>query len=1120
MSEQTIRKILVLIIVVCLSTSIYLVVKGINTPKEKVSVIDQYVITEVINDLAKTKNSSRNIEARLTFYSIYQPYEFNKTLVDKLKKDSNVVAENILDENELNSKPNRGQNSKAKETDSKELEHVKLKILVDDYDKPSDETARGVASIHIMEGEFDKAVDRLEEAVKHSPNNPLLLNDLAVAYLTRAEYENQPQDLAYALSNIDKAVAAEPKNPATTILFNRALMLEKFFLDRLAKAAWQHYLTVETNPEWLIEAHRHLDQLNAPTFDQIWEAEKTKLNRAVLSNDLNTANTIIKKYPHPSRMYAIDELLPAWADAYLIEKKDVAEEQLRVAEFIGDKLATLQQDNLVQDMVKIVISLNSNPLADKQRHDLATAHQFYGKAKYFLERSEIGNSLINLKSAATIFNKVNDIASLNHMYLHIARCEMTSLHYENALSIAKNLISISQQHNYPYLLGRTYAVNGYIFQNQVELSKAIQAIQKSIKYLETINDNQDLAIAYSNLGTVFSTLNIQDKALASSYQSLKQYRQVIKNSRYYISLGDLGKGLLCLNFSKIAIYFYDEAIHSGVENKIETLVVSTLVKRIQAYQPLNKTFLVLEDIKLARSYNNNIADKDFQIRAEQEIDLVEATFYLNDMPQKAIELYTKLIKDIVQTSDNFYKKQLYLSRAKAYLIVGDVVSAEYDLNVAIEEIEKQRKAITEEGYRTSFFTEPISAYEEMAKLKIDYNNQIELAFDYIERSHARTLLDTIEYYQQNNKSTKKLSLKNVANPLKLNQIQNHLPEKTALVQYLVLSDQIFIWLIKKDSFDFVKSPLKQTELNKIISQYWHDLEKNTPKEKLTIYSDELYKELITPIASFISDTENLVIIPDKELYKIPYVALTSPTTGKYLLEEKVISYSPSATIFINSIKRDGMLANEVEQKTLAIGNPTFSKEKFPNFSDLSGAEKEAEKVAKIYPNSLLLPKDQATKQAFGRLASQYNTIHFAGHSIVNTKSPLYSLMLMAAEKNSEEDNSALYAYELYWYNFDKAQLVVLAACQTANGQLIEGEGVISMARPFLAKGVPAVIASLWNANDQASATLFTEFHKRRVAGESTALALRNAQLSLTENSIYETPRNWAPFILFGYNQSK
>jgi len=262
----------------------------------------------------------------------------------------------------------------------------------------------------------------------------------------------------------------------------------------------------------------------------------------------------------------------------------------------------------------------------------------------------------------------------------------------------------------------------------------------------------------------------------------------------------------------------------------------------------------------------------------------------------------------------------------------------------------------------------------------------------------------------------------------------------------------------------------------------------------------------------------LVIVPDKELYKLPFAAFTNPNTNKYLLEENPISYAPSATIFINDLKRDLQLSNQPNKKVLVIGNPTFSKESFPGLRSLSGAEKEAEEIARIYSNnSYLLKEEKATKREFARLSSQFNTIHFAGHSIANPKSPLYSVMVMATENDTEEDTSALYAYELYGYNFDKTQLVVLAACQTAKGQVVKGEGLLSIARPFLAKGVPSVVASLWNANDSASETLFIEFHKQKNAGENLVSALRKAQLSLlnSDNKHYHSPKIWAPFVLFG-----
>jgi len=1083
----------------------------------------QKQVLEYIDKIASSPNMLRNTEARLSIYSNYQPYQINTALVEKIKKETKKpIVETIVLDNETNEDDDltasRGANTKnLKNNYPEDLKVAIQRLMLEDISAPTLTITRGVAAVYISQGEFDAAVDKLEKEVKNNPNNALLLNDLATAYFTRGDYTEQPKDYVYALSTIDEALAINPTNPEMPILFNRALMFQKLFLERLAREAWEKYLSLETNPDWQKEAQKHLDVLNAPTFEQIWQAEKTKLANAVISNDLTTANQVIEKYPHPSRMYVIDDLLPAWADFYLAEKFVEAQQQLKIAEFIGSKLVTLQQDKLVQDMVSTIISLPSNATADKKRHDLAIAHQFYGKAKYFLERSEVDNALLNLNNAVGIFSKLNDIASASHIYLHIARCQ-TNINYSEALDTTRKLLPIVKQNKYPYLLARTYITISYIYQNKAELSKAIEFGQKAIKILETIQDFPDIAIAYSNLCSVFSALKDQEEALKSVYKSLQQFSKSIKSIRHVNTLSKQGEQILLLDKPEISIYFYDEAFKLAIKSKEDISTVLSLIKKAQINQYFNNKKGLLEDIKLIREYKEKSLDNDLQKLIEEQVNIIEIKNYLNNEPKKAIFLCNKLIENFEKVKDTYYKTLVYTIRFQSYLQIGKVDLAEADLLILIGEIENQRKAIKEENYRISFFEEPISAYEELAKLKINYNNEIEAAFDYVERSHARTLLDEIETYQKPTDISKTI-LNGASDSLTLAQIQNQLPKNIILLEYLVLKDQIFIWAIKNTSVNFAKATINQTELNKLIDDYLNSIEKGNSKEQLKGFSDRFYHLLITPITSFISPKDSLVIVPDKELNKLSFAAFTNSITNKYLLEENTISSSPSATIFINNLKRDLLISKQPNKKVLIIGNPSFSKETFPDLRPLSGAEKEAAKIAQIYShsNSYLLKEEKATKKEFARLSSQFNTIHFAGHSIANPKSPLYSVMVMAPENNTEEDTSALYAYELYDYNFDKTQLVILAACQTAKGQVVKGEGTLSIARPFLAKGVPSVVASLWNANDSASEALFIEFHKQRNAGENLASALRKAQLSLlnSDNSYYHSPKIWAPFVLFG-----
>ncbi|HEY2152465.1 MAG TPA: CHAT domain-containing protein, partial [Vicinamibacterales bacterium] len=67
---------------------------------------------------------------------------------------------------------------------------------------------------------------------------------------------------------------------------------------------------------------------------------------------------------------------------------------------------------------------------------------------------------------------------------------------------------------------------------------------------------------------------------------------------------------------------------------------------------------------------------------------------------------------------------------------------------------------------------------------------------------------------------------------------------------------------------------------------------------------------------------------------------------------------------------------------------------------------------------------------------------------------------------------------------------------------------------FLARGVPQVLGTLWEVDDETSRRLFTEFHRGYVRGLSAAKALQLAQLAI----LHDRPQNsmnWAATVLLG-----
>jgi CHAT domain-containing protein len=99
-----------------------------------------------------------------------------------------------------------------------------------------------------------------------------------------------------------------------------------------------------------------------------------------------------------------------------------------------------------------------------------------------------------------------------------------------------------------------------------------------------------------------------------------------------------------------------------------------------------------------------------------------------------------------------------------------------------------------------------------------------------------------------------------------------------------------------------------------------------------------------------------------------------------------------------------------------------------------------------------------------------------------------------------------------------ADLVVLSACNSGQGENIKGEGVQALTRAFMYAGTQAVSVSLWAIHSMATQQLnqifFTQLKKKRQYAE----ALRQAKMAMIEGEveeIYSHPYFWAGFVVFG-----
>lgn len=147
---------------------------------------------------------------------------------------------------------------------------------------------------------------------------------------------------------------------------------------------------------------------------------------------------------------------------------------------------------------------------------------------------------------------------------------------------------------------------------------------------------------------------------------------------------------------------------------------------------------------------------------------------------------------------------------------------------------------------------------------------------------------------------------------------------------------------------------------------------------------------------------------------------------------------------------------------------------------------------------------------FYQALNEKNIIHLATHAVAGDSIAQSFIVL----KNK------LYLEQLQ-YNTAQCPLIVLAACETGRGATQQNEGVISLGRAFISKGVGGALSTRWEADDEATATLIKAFYKELGTEKYPAKALQKARAAyLKDNASIarQNPWLWATLFYQGKNQ--
>ena len=234
----------------------------------------------------------------------------------------------------------------------------------------------------------------------------------------------------------------------------------------------------------------------------------------------------------------------------------------------------------------------------------------------------------------------------------------------------------------------------------------------------------------------------------------------------------------------------------------------------------------------------------------------------------------------------------------------------------------------------------------------------------------------------------------------------------------------------------------------------------------------------------------ICISPDGPLFRLPFDALIH--NAQFLGKEHILYYT--YTFLLQSGSYSTSTPNHPSVRI-------FAKSRYDEasgLSDLPAITDEATYLANLFRTTPYWD-DEATDRTFFQALESGDLIHLAAHAVADHSTDPYIAFSQPITLSKLRYIRAV------------SPLIFLSACQTASGELLPGEGVESLNKAFLSKGVKGVIASYWSVDDQTTATLTRLFYEAltETGHPASALALAKQRYLSSAHSAARNPWFWA-----------
>jgi CHAT domain-containing protein len=944
------------------------------------------------------------------------------------------------------------------------------------------------ARANLMAGNYEAAKNNLEDALQRKPGDTGLLLDKATALFVQAKKTGDESFYGKAADGLGDVIRQDPGN--SVALFNRAIIYEKMNARDDAIDDLKRFLQLEPDSPWAGEAKSRLNELQK-------QEEKYDRSRA---EPLLPPEEFARKTSDPEVLPQIDSRIEDYQEEAIVKwlprafPFDQPGDQAAMAALhaLARVLAARHRDAWLSDFLE---SASGSPAFPAATLALQNAVEQTAQGRW-----ETGQG--NAQEASELFAQ----SGSNPGRLRAAAEEVHALRGKQdgktCLQKADQLNARLKNLNYPWISAQVHI-------DQCSCAGMVGNFDRAEKSIQTA-ERKTLESGYPTLhlralGIAASADTLAGRMAAAwskNEQGLQEYwagsSPPIRVQQFYDDLSVLAEELEQWN---LATAFEQESAHAislTADRKTEAMVRRHLAKLAIYTDNLG---LVQEEIRLSDQLESNfpseqsLAGKTYSEIDRAQIDLRQGKLAEAERRLGAIQTNVNEISNFEIVVD------YYSTRASLLRQEGRTEEARKDFETALKKIDSNAKNLSSVADRYLWNLEISHLYRSLIELEM-------------KQDRGRDALEAWEWYRAT--PLRRLSRElDVFDPFTVEKKVKELVRKEdtrTVLSYSILPDGVAIWVMHNGEVEPVFQPGRTEDL---LRRARHltvlCMDRNSDLPLLQQEAGQLYARLVAPIAARIASTKNLVIESDEVLGNLPFEVLLSPE-GRYLGESRSITYSPGL-LYGTYLRDAGSLS--ARSRVVAVGSTATLKNAEPPLEPIPEVRGEAQAIADQFLDGVPLKGKDASVSRLETFLPKAEIVHLAAHGIVTSQNE--GLLLYAGKDTaaSTDDTVLWSASHVRLELFQRAKLVVLAACSSGQNMQSRTETRGGLVRALLAARVPNVVASRWNVNSKFTSDLMAEFYLQLTRGSTVSSAMAAAAMQMRGKLHKAHPYYWAAFAVVG-----